>query len=296
MNQKQIDNAIQAGKIAKQVKEWIKPQIKKGMPLLELAELIENKIVELGGKPAFPTNLSINEIAAHFTPSHNDETKASGLLKVDFGVHIDGITADNAFSIDLENSEENKKIIKASEEALKNAIEKMKKGITTSEIGEIIEKTISSKGFNPIINLSGHSMNEYDLHAGITIPNFNDQKHIELEEGLYAIEPFATNGNGRVHDGKPSGIYSLTNPKMPRSPIAREVLEFIQEEYNTLPFCSRWVVKKLGTKALIGLSQLEQQDILHHYPQLVESPGTKVAQSENTVLITKDKTIVTTTD
>ena len=70
------EKILEAGKIAKQVREWIKPQIKKGMKLIEIAELIENKISEINpkAKPAFPTNLSINEIAAHYTPSYDDKT------------------------------------------------------------------------------------------------------------------------------------------------------------------------------------------------------------------------------
>jgi len=113
------DKIKKAGKIAKEAKEYAKSFIKKDMPLLEIAEKIENKIMELGGKMAFPTNLSINEIAAHYTPTYNDETKAHGLLKVDLGVHIDGWTADTAFSIDLENSEENKKFISGFVDRLK---------------------------------------------------------------------------------------------------------------------------------------------------------------------------------
>src|SRR3989339_378941 len=140
------DKIKKAGKIAKEAKEYAKSFIKKDMPLLEIAEKIENKIMELGGKMAFPTNLSINEIAAHYTPTYNDETKAHGLLKVDLGVHIDGWTADTAFSIDLENSEENKKLIEASKKALDNAIKKAKENIRTSEIGKAISETIESYG------------------------------------------------------------------------------------------------------------------------------------------------------
>lgn len=315
----QTEKILKAGQIAKQVKEYAKTIIEKDKPLLEIAEQIENKIIELDGKPAFPTNLSINDIAAHYTPSHDDETKANGLLKIDFGVHINGYIADTAFSVDLENSEENQKLIKASQEALNNSIKLIKAtsektdnnfssggvrggeenpdslgSLTLAEVGAEIQQTIESHGFSPIINLSGHSMEQYDLHAGITIPNINDNREIELEQGLYAIEPFATSGNGKVYDGKPSGIYSLQEAKNVRSPIAREILKLIDEEYQTLPFCSRWVVKKLGTKALFGLKQLEQQGILHQYPQLVEVSHKPVSQAENTILIEKDKTIVTT--
>src|SRR3989339_515922 len=216
-----------AGKIAKEVKDYAKSFIKKDMSLLEIAEKIENKIIELGGKMAFPTNLSINEIAAHYTPAHNDET-------------------------------------------------------------------IESYGFSPIINLSGHEMKQYELHAGITIPNFDDNKNTIITKGLYAIEPFASTGNGKIHDGKLSEIYMVINSKNVRSPIAREMLDFILEEYQTLPFCSRWLVKKFGTKALIGLSQLTQNENLHRFSQLVESNDAKVSQAENTILIDEKEVIITT--
>jgi len=137
-------------------------------------------------------------------------------------------------------------------------------------------------------------MKQYDLHAGLIIPNIDNQKTIPLTKGLYAIEPFATNGNGKVHDGKNSGIYMLVNDKTPRSQTAREVLDFIAEEYQTLPFCSRWIVKKFGVKALFGLKQLEDNGNLHHFPQLVEAQGSKVSQAEHSVLIEENKVIVTT--
>jgi len=291
MDKKKI---LEAGKIAKQVKDYAKKLVKKDMPLLEIANKIESKIEELKGKPAFPVTLSINEVAAHYTPSHDDETLAHGLLKVDFGVHVDGWAADNAFTLDLEDSKENKKIINAAEQALKKATEKVKNGMTTSEIGKVIQETIESYDLNPIVNLCGHSMDHYDLHSGFTIPNIDDHKQEPIKPGLYAIEPFATPGSGKVHDGKPSNIYALIDPKNTRSPIAREVLEYIVDEYQTLPFCGRWIVKKFTTKGLIALKQLEEQGILHHFPQLIESSKAKVAQAENTFLIEKDQTIVTT--
>lgn len=290
------EKIIQAGKIASEIKKYIRPFIKKDVSLLEIAEKIESKIFELGGRPAFPTNLSINEIAAHFTPTYDDKTPALGLLKIDLGVHIDGWTADTAFSVDLENSEENKKLISASEKALENALKIFKEKIKLKEIGRIIQNTIEEDfALSPIINLSGHSMEKYDLHSGITIPNINNNSDVEIEKGLYAIEPFATSGNGKVYDGKPSGIYVLISEKNVRSPIAREVLDFIIEEYQTLPFCSRWLIKKFGTKALFGLKQLEENGNLHQFAQLVEVSKNKVAQSEDTVLINSEGKIIVTT-
>lgn len=292
MNSK--EKAIKAGEIAKKVKEYAKTIVKEGIPLLEIAEKIENKIFELGGKPAFPTNLSINEIAAHYTPSYNDETKASGLLKVDMGVHIDGWIADFTFSVDLDNNEENKKLIEASRKAVEIAIEKIKEKENLGNIGKAIQEKIESYGFFPVINLTGHEMCEYELHAGITIQNISNNTKEKLKKGLYAIEPFATNGSGKIHEGKVSGIYILQDDRNVRNPEARKVLNFIIEEYKTLPFCSRWVIKKLGIKSLFSLKQLEENGNLHQYPQLIESTRGKVSQAEETVLI--DEEIITTTD
>jgi len=285
---------IKAGKIASEVVKFAKSFIKKDIPLLEIAEKIESKILELGGKPAFPVNLSINEIAAHDTPSFNDARKALGLLKVDIGVHLDGCIADTAFSLDLENSDENKKLIMAAEKAVLAACKTFAQGTKTSEIGAAIEKEIKFLGFTPINNLSGHSMEPYHLHSGITIPNHNNSQNKTLEEGVYAIEPFATSGLGKVRDGKPSGIYIFEKEGAVRDTLAREVLAFILDEYQTLPFCARWLHKKFGSRALLALKRIEDAGLLHHYPQLIEVSGKKVSQVEHTLMLEKDKKIITT--
>jgi methionyl aminopeptidase len=131
------------------------------------------------------------------------------------------------------------------------------------------------------------------IHAGLTIPNYDNNNPILLEEGAYAIEPFSTTGVGIVQDGKPSGIYRLEERKAIRDSLAREILNHIEKEYKTLPFCSRWIVKKFGTRAIRSLKLMEQSDIIHQYPQLVEKSGKPVAQAEHTIIIT-DKAEVTT--
>src|SRR3989338_7710827 len=290
-----------AGRIAKQAVEYAKSIIKKGMPLLDAAEKIENKIIELGGKPAFPINLCINDIAAHYTPSHNDETCASGLLKVDIGVHVNGAIADTAFSIDLaesgEESEKNKKLIQASEEALSNAIKLIVEKKGKSELGSIgkaIQDSIEKFGFSPIKNLCGHELGSYIVHSGCTIPNYDNKNANIIDNGAYAIEPFATAGQGIVYDGKPSGIYRLQERKAIRDALARDILNYAEQEYRTLPFCERWIVKKFGTRALLSLRYLEQAGILHHFPQLVEKSHMPVSQAEHTIAVSKEKAELTT--
>jgi len=280
------ENYRKSGKIASEVVKYAKSIIKPRMLLRDIAEKIEAEIEELGGKPAFPVSLSINEIAAHSTPTSEDETKASGLLKIDLGVHVNGYIADLAFSIDLENSEENKKLIEASEKALEEAIKITKKDIEIWKIGEKIHKAITSSGFSPIRNLSGHELGNYIVHAGLTIPNYNNNNNTKLPEGAYAIEPFSTTGTGIVYEGKPSGIYRFEKRAGVRDLLAREIMNFIEKEYKTLPFCERWIIKKFGNRAKISLALLEQAGIIHQYLQLIEKSHQKVSQAETTILIT----------
>jgi len=287
INKEEISKYRQAGKIIREVKEYAKKIVKPGMPLLEIAEKIEEKIIKLGGKPAFPVNLSIDDIGAHYTPSNDDKTKASGLLKVDMGVHIDGYLTDTTISIDLENSEENKKLIQAAEKALDEAVKTIKSGTELWEIGEKTQKVITSMNFSPVRNLSGHKIDRYKIHAGLTIPNVNNGNKTKINPGVYAIEPFATTGQGEVYEGKPSGIFRLKNKKPIRDLLARKILSYIEENYSTLPFCSRWLIKEFGTKALFSLKLLEQQDILHQYHQLIEKSHKKISQAEHTLIVTE---------
>jgi len=294
MEKAELENYKKAGKIAAEVIKYARQLIKPSMALLDIAEKIEAKIEELGGKLAFPVNLAINEIAAHSTPSSDDETEASGLLKVDIGVHVNGAIADTAFSLDLSEKGEYKKLIEASEKALDNATGKIKKGITLSEIGSVIQDTITKYGFSPIRNLSGHQLGEYLVHAGLTIPNCENNTLSKIEEGAYAIEPFATTGAGIVYDGGKSGIYRLEKEAGVRDAGARKIYQFVLEEYKTLPFCERWLTKKFGSRTRIALIFLEKAGILHQYAQLIEKSHAPVSQAEHTIIIEKDKVEVTT--
>lgn len=291
---KDVESLKKAGKIISEIGNSAKIWIKKGMSLLEIAEKIESEIEKAGAKPAFPVNLSIDEIAAHSTPSFNDSEKAHGLLKVDLGCHIDGLIADSAFSIDLDNDLKNRDLIDAAYSALNKALEIVTEKSTINKIGAIIDEEIKKKGFLAVRNLSGHSIEPYDVHAGLSIPNFDNNQEIELGEGVYAIEPFSTNGSGVVREGKPSGIYQLREPMMPRDELSRKLIDFIFTEYQNLPFASRWIYKKFGIRGLLSLKQMETQGILYQYPQLIEKSGGKVAQAEHTLILLDGKKIITT--
>ncbi len=294
MEEEVIEKYKKAGEIAKQALEYGASLIKPNVKAIEVAKAVENKITSLGGKFAFPVNISINEVAAHYTPKEDDELtfKEGDVVKLDIGVHIDGYIADTAITVDLGD---NKELVKASEEALKAAIETIHPGIEVWEIGKVVEETIKSFGFVPIANLTGHSLEQFELHAGKTIPNVNNGLKTKIEEGdAVAIEPFATTGNGYVIDSAPSEIYSLINVKPVRGLMERRVLEYIVEEHKMLPFCKRWIVNKFGAGSAFALRNLVRYEILHNYPVLREEARGLVSQREKTILVLGGENIVTT--
>jgi methionyl aminopeptidase len=290
----QAEDYKKAGEISVKAKDFAREVIKPGVALVDVADRIEDKIKELGGELAFPVNLSVDEVAAHYTPGSDDETEAGGLLKVDIGVHVNGAIADTAFSLDLTEDKRHKELILASEFALENALKIIKKNVTLTEIGAVIQKSIVDSGFSPIRNLSGHSLGVYSVHSGLTIPSYENNNKTELEEGAYAIEPFATSGHGLVYDGGKSGIYRLDKEGSVRDPASRKILKYIKDNYSTLPFCERWLTKQFGSRTRTALLFLEKAGILHHYAQLVEKSHAPVSQAEHTVLIYDNKVEVTT--
>jgi methionyl aminopeptidase len=278
-----------AGRILKIVRAEAVELIRVGNSLLKVAEFVENRTIALGGRPAFPCNISRNDEAAHATPKAGDsDVFGKDMVKLDLGVHVDGYIADSAVTVDLSG---NPDILKAAEEALAAAIDLARPGITTGKIGAAIEDSIRSYGLNPIMNLTGHGLSQYEAHDEPPVPNKHVEGGVILREGdVFAIEPFATDGAGFIHDGSWAEIYSLIRKKPVRMPAVRNVLKQV-EEYRALPFAKRWLE---SDKLEFALIQLERAGILHSYPVLLESAGGLVAQAEHTIIITQDGCEVTT--
>lgn len=284
-----LEKYREAGRILKIVRAEAVEMVKVGNTLLQVADFVENRTIELGGKPAFPCNISRNQEAAHATPKIGDiDVFGKDMVKLDLGVHVDGYIADSAVTVDLSG---NSDILKASEEALAAAIDLAKPGISTGEIGATIENSIRSYGLNPITNLTGHGLSQYEAHDDPAVPNRHVEGGTILKEGdVLAIEPFATDGAGYVHDGNWAEIYSIVRKKPVRMPAVRNVLKQA-EEYRELPFAKRWIESDRLDFALL---QLEKAGILHSYPVLLESTGGIVSQAEHTIIITQDGCEVTT--
>jgi methionyl aminopeptidase len=295
MDEKELASYRRAGGIAKSVRESTRKLVKPGAKILDVAEEIEKNIVEAGGSIAFPVNICINDVTAHYTPRLNDEIVLSedDVVSVDLGVHVDGFIADTAYTLDF--SGKYGKMLEANEKALKNVIELVKPGVSVSVLGAVVQETLTASGFKPIENLTGHEVKQYDLHAGLSIPNIKVPYDWEVKDDMVlAIEPFATDGGGRVVESKKPEIYSLINPKPTRMREARLILDEI-EERKSLPFAQRWFAKKIPPlKIGLAFSELTSKGILKSYPPLHEVERGVVSQFEHTVVVTKDGCEVTT--
>ncbi len=293
MDQETLQKYVDAGRIASEALHYGKSLIVKGAKVIEILDKVEEKIKELGGEPAFPAQISLNEYAAHSCSDLNDETILSNqIIKLDVGVHIEGIIADNALTVDL--SGEHSDLVKASREALNNALKIIKPGVTLGEIGREIHRTITSYGFAPIKNLSGHGLGEYEIHTAPSVPNFDNGNNHILEEGdVIAIEPFASTGAGIVQESSHPTVFTLIKDSGVRDPISRNILQEIKKN-KSLPFAKRWLERKFGTaKTNFGLRMLNRAGCIVEHPPLFDQNRGMVSQAEHTVIVFEEPIITT---
>ena len=278
---------IKAGEIAGEAREFGKKLIRIGASHKEVTEKIESKIGELGGKLAFPTQMSVNHIAAHYTALLDKDFnfEEGDVVKLDLGVSINGAIGDTAVTVDLGNNE---KLVKASRNALNSALEIVKPGTTLGEIGRTIQEEITKLGFKPIRNLGGHGSDKYQIHTEPTIPNYDNGDETKLKKGQkIAIEPFASTGSGMISEGNPSEIYQLSHVKNIRLQSAREIMKYVGEEFKTLPFSKRYLIRKFNKLQIAtGLLALKREGILHEYGVLPERDKTSlVSQAEHSLIV-----------
>lgn len=289
----ELEKVKQAGRITAEVLEAARDFVKPGARLLDIAERIEAMMREKGTEPAFPANLSLNSTAAHYTPPKNDATvvQDNDIIKIDIGAHIDGYAGDAAITICFNKDYE--KMAEASQRALEEAIKECKPEARLSDLSDAIENTITGYGYKPVSNLTGHGIDRYQLHAEPQVPNVKTHSTYRLQENqVIAIEPFATDGAGRIKEAEQVFIYMLLKPAAVRNPDARTILNFAQQ-FNGLPFAERWLPIDSQIKLRIAMKELRERNAIYDYAVLKEVGGGMVSQFEHTVII-QDPPIVTT--
>ena len=303
-----IESYIKAGKIVSDIRGEASKMIKDGTLVIDLVNYVESEILKTGAEIAFPCNVSINEIAAHYTSPAEDKTqfKAGDMVKLDLGAMVDGYIADSAITIIADgNIDENytqdeinlhEEIVEASAAGLEAAIATARAGVEVSKIGAAVHEAISEYNLNPIFNLTGHSLEQHNLHAGISIPNYDNHDNYVLEEGqAIAIEPFATNGEGIVNDAPGNYIFSYIANKPFRMKTTQRVLKYIQHNHAYVPFSGRWITDEFGQrKGSIALKQLSEAMAIYPYAPLREKKNCFVSQKEHTIIVEKEGCTVTT--
>ena len=303
-----MESYIEAGKLTSKIRDEASKMIKDGALVLDLVNYVESEILKNGAEIAFPCNVSINEVAAHYTSPADDKTKfrAGDMVKLDLGAMVDGYIADTAVTVIAEgNIDENytqdeinlhEEIVEASAAGLEAAIATARAGVEISKIGAAVHEAISDYGLNPIFNLCGHSLEQHNLHAGISIPNYDNNDNYILEEGqAVAIEPFATNGEGIVNDAPGHYIYSYMANKPFRMKSTTRVLKYIQQNHRYVPFSGRWITDEFGKrKGAIALKQLSDAMAIYPYAPLREKKDCFVSQKEHTIIVEKEGCTVTT--
>jgi methionyl aminopeptidase len=288
-----LDCFRKSGGIIAKLRKEVPSLVQPGKPVLKICDELEEKIRAMGGKPAFPVNVGINDVAAHYTspPGDTSTIPAGSVVKVDFGVHVQGYLADTSVTVYFDPKFE--PMAKAADEALQNAIRAFRPGVKMSEVGRIIQSTIERYGYRPIRNLTGHSIERNNIHAGKSVPNvpqlLNGTKVLEGE--VFAIEPFVTlpTAEGAVGNGPYSYIHRLIKLKGAPDAESKKVLDEIHQQFSTLPFAVRWLERKFTRPVAVkAIHELVKAKCVGSYPVLVEESGGPVAQSEHTVLVTKD--------
>jgi methionyl aminopeptidase len=297
-DKEEIETFQLSGKILHETREEIKRFVREDMPIIEICEKAENLIREKGGKPAFPCNVSINEIAAHYTSPPNDKSRIpeKSIVKVDIGVHVDGYVTDTAVTVCF--NPEHESMVETAEQALKTAIDNINPGMSTSKLGAIIEETIKSRGFKPISNLTGHQVGRYLVHAGTSLPNVSQLSFSKIKLGeVYAIEPFVTlpNAAGRIEDYEEMTIFRFFKSRSVKNSYAKQLLKYIEENFRTLPFAERWLQGVVPDEHhREAFHELLSSKVVVGYPVFIEVSRKPVAQAENTVLIVDDGCVVLT--
>ena len=303
-----MESYLKAGKIVSEIRSEASKMITDGALVIDLVNYVESEILKNGAEIAFPCNVSINEIAAHYTSPANDKTqfRAGDMVKLDLGAMVDGCIADSAVTITAGgNIDENytqdeinlhEEIIEASAAGLEAAIATARAGVEISKIGAAVHEAIAEYKLNPIFNLCGHSLEQFNLHAGISIPNYDNNDNYILEEGqAVAIEPFATNGEGYVNDAPGHYIFSYMANKPFRMRTTQKVLKYIQQNHAYVPFSGRWITDEFGNrKGAIALKQLSEAMAIYPYAPLREKKNCFVSQKEHTIIVEKEGCTVTT--
>jgi len=306
VQESQYENLREAAEAHRIVRQWAKSWIKPGMKMIDIADTIETslrKTLDVDGLKrsiAFPTGLSLNHVAAHYTPNAGDTRvlQETDVLKVDIGLQVNGWIVDSAFTMAFDPMYD--PLLQTVREATNAGVKAAGIDVRLCEVGEAIEEVMTSGEVTigkrthqivPIRNLMGHSLGVYTIHAGKSVPCIKGSgDQTKMEEGdLFAIETFGSTGHGFVNDDMEISHF-MKAPHLPPGgirggPKAKELYNFINKNYSTLAFARRWLDQAGITRYAIALKNLTDCGAVNPYPPLVDAEGSFTAQFEHTLCL-----------
>jgi len=275
----------EAGHIASLARNHGATLIRPGARLLEVCAAVEDFIRAKGAQLAFPTQTSVNHVAAHDCPSPEDaRTYAVGdLAKLDVGAHIDGYVVDTATTVAV-GADREPPLLLAARAALEAAIQVAGPHVPIWRLSAAIATTLRTFGARPMRNLCGHHVGRWTVHCPPAVPNLPEDAEGHLLPGsALAIEPFATEGPGRVTEEGEAQVFRLLQEPGPEvAPAVRDALM----DRRGLPFSRRDLAFLPRAEVERALALLGKRGHLHGYAPLVETTRRQVAQAEHTILVT----------
>jgi methionyl aminopeptidase len=214
-SQAEVEKMRRSGRIVRQVLQEVKAMVAPGVSTMDLERAAEDKIRDLGAKPAFkgyydyPCVLctSVNNEIIHGIPSEKRVLKEGDIVSIDCGVVLDGYYGDSAITVPVGGkvSDELKKLLEVTETSLKKAIEEVRLGKTVGDVGAAVQEYVEANGFSVVRDFVGHGIGTR-LHEDPQVPNYGTRGHgTRLREGMVlAIEPMVNIGKpgARVLDDK----------------------------------------------------------------------------------------------
>lgn len=204
-SQREIVLMREAGRIVAATHSVIAAAIKPGITTLDLDKIAHDFIISNGATPSFlnyggfPASIcaSVNEVLVHGFPS-NTPLKDGDIISVDIGANYKGYHGDSAWTYAVgEVSDEAKKLMEVTKEALYKGLELVKPNNRIGDIGHAIQTYVEAHGYSLPRDYTGHGIGT-SLHEDPNIENVGVPHTKELiKEGMtFAIEPM-------VHAGKP---------------------------------------------------------------------------------------------
>ncbi len=203
----EIDKLRRAGAIVGQTLEYLRNEVKPGMSLIEIDALGEEFLRKLGAEPSFkglygfPAAVctSVNEVIIHGVPT-DYKVQEGDILGLDIGTKLEGYYGDAAITMPVgEISEEDRKLIDCSKEALYEAIDAIRQGMRFKELSAVLEEGISSRGYVPLRDYCGHGIGTKP-HDEPNILNYvegSPKQGPKIKNGMvFCLEPMVCQKSG----------------------------------------------------------------------------------------------------